>query len=219
MIITEKKDYQPIIDSFTKDDVISIIGCGECATMCETGGEKQVRELKDQMTKRGLNVGATLVVSVCCNIKAVMSETKGQINGLKKANKLIVLACGSGVQTVSDNFEKVKDKLDVIPGLNTLFLGKIDFKKEFREYCSLCGECIIDKSESICTFTRCPKGLLNGPCGGSDDGKCEVDQDKDCAWSLVYERAKKRGNVDSLKNYIKPKNFAKAMKPRGYKIK
>jgi hypothetical protein len=85
----------------------------------------------------------------------------------------------------------------VYPGQNTVFIGSQERESgTLYEKCSACGNCILDRTFGICPVTRCSKSLLNGPCGGSKDGKCEVNKEIDCAWQLIYDRAKKVGRLD-----------------------
>jgi len=122
-----------------------------------------------------------------------------------------VLACGLGVQSVIDNDRTGKA---VLPACNTLFGAVVDSEGNFLEKCSLCGECVLGLTAGICPVTLCPKGLLNGPCGGMNQGKCEVDKDKDCAWVLIYKALEKRGKLDQMRKIQPPKDFKKNIKPR-----
>jgi hypothetical protein len=71
----------------------------------------------------------------------------------------------------------------------------------------------LDITGGICPITLCAKGLLNGPCGGMDKGKCEVDKDKDCAWVLIYKELDKKQKLTALKEIQRPKDFKKTIKP------
>lgn len=218
MIITRQKKYETILNFVDRSDRIAIIGCGDCATVCKTGGEDEVAELKEKLSAEGYEVTVTQIFSVACNIKAVMSEIKPNLDEYKKVNKVVVLACGAGVQTLTDYFQDKDISVLIISGLDSLFLGKTGLKGEFNEYCALCGECTLARTESICTFTRCPKNMMNGPCGGSDEGKCEVDPEKDCVWNLIYERAKNKGTLETLDKYLKPKDYRRSLRPRKYNL-
>jgi hypothetical protein len=128
----------------------------------------------------------------------------------------MVFACGSGVQTVK---EQGRIDVPVCSACNSLFLGAIGPDGEFYEECSLSGECILNKTGGICPITRCSKGLLNGPCGGAKDGKCEVDRERDCAWILIYKELQKKGDLDKMKTYQSPKDYSKQVKPKRLKLK
>ena len=125
-----------------------------------------------------------------------------------------MLACGQGIHTVID----ATDGGIVHPGCDTIFGGETVTDDFITEYCSLCGECIVDITGGLCPLTLCSKGLLNGPCGGSKNGKCEVDSGQDCGWLLIYERLKSTGRLDCMSQYQEPKNYARFSKPRSLKL-
>jgi len=62
--------------------------------------------------------------------------------------------------------------------------------------------------------TICAKGLVNGPCGGTDDGKCEVSREKDCAWTLIYRRLEALGRLDDMRRILPPKSYQIQTHPR-----
>lgn len=215
MIISEKKLFAKVLNSLEGYEKIFILGCGECATQCSTGGETEVEDMRLKLEKWGKTVTGTLVPDAPCNVQKVRRDLRISKTEVDEADAVLVLACGAGVQSVA---EIMKNK-PVIPGLNSLFLGNIQRHGWFDERCSMCGECILDQTFGICPITRCAKGLTNGPCGGSKDGKCEVAGDRDCAWALIYERAKKLEKVDDLKRYQPMKDFEISIKPGSMDIR
>jgi len=210
MIITEQKPIQSIINSLKNYSKIFIIGCGECATACKTGGETEVAKMKQDLEAFGKAVTGSCIPSAPCVAAKLKSELVKNTKALREADAVLVLACGLGVQSFKDN-----DRLGlaVFPALNTIFGAVMDAKGNFYEKCSMCGECILDKTAGICPVTLCPKGLLNGPCGGMNKGKCEVDKDQDCAWVLIYKELEKDKKLDSLREIRGPKDFKKSGKP------
>jgi hypothetical protein len=120
------------------------------------------------------------------------------------------MACGLGVQSVKDN---QRFGLAVLPGCNSICGAVMDAQGNFYEKCSACGDCVLGITAGICPVTLCAKGLLNGPCGGMNKGKCEVDKDKDCAWVLIYNELDKKQKAGQLKKIQGPKNFKKTLKP------
>ncbi len=106
----------------------------------------------------------------------------------------------------------------VIPALDTLFIAVEDTPGYFREVCAQCGQCVLGETAGICPITACHKGLVNGPCGGTNDGKCEVDKEKDCAWTLIYERLRDQDRLDLMRKYHPPKNFQVVARPRTVRI-
>jgi ferredoxin len=208
MIATKQKPLEEILESLEGEKKIFIVGCGDCASLCHTGGEEEVWEMEEKLVAKGKEVVGTVVIDVACHtlkVRSVFNELKEQI---KQADGLLIMACGAGVQSAS----QVTDKT-VHPGLDSLFLANIRRHGEFMERCSMCGQCILDLTRGICPVTRCAKGLINGPCGGAKDGKCEVDSQRDCGWVQIYERLKERGELDRLRRYQSPKDFQRTVKP------
>ncbi|MBU0757453.1 MAG: methylenetetrahydrofolate reductase C-terminal domain-containing protein [Nanoarchaeota archaeon] len=197
MIVTEKKKIEDILEKIRDCKKIVIFGCGDCATLCKTGGKDEVEELKKILEDNEKQVVYTSVIDISCDERIVKKELKN----LPEYDCIISLSCGTGTQTVGDIIEK-----PVFSGLDSKYAGSTRRIGHFTEKCSLCGECIINDFGGICPITRCSKHLLNGPCGGSVDGKCEVG-DKDCAWVLIYKRMKKQGREKELLQYRKPKNW------------
>lgn len=209
MIITKQKDFNELLSSAGKEPVF-IIGCSECATMCHTGGEKEVLEMKGALEDKNIPVTGWVILEPACHLqndKRILRKYKDEVN---KANKILVLACGNGIQTVSEIIENV----DVIAGNDTLFLGEIKRANEFEKRCNMCGDCIEDLFGGFCPVSRCPKSMLNGPCGGSIDGKCEVDSNIDCVWDLIYKCLKEKKQLQLLKIIQEPKDWSKSTETR-----
>jgi len=207
MIITRQKDFNDILNSIEGRPVF-IAGCSQCATLCHTGGEEEILAMKKALEDKKIVVTGWVVLDPACHLqndKRLFRQYKDEV---AKAEKILVLACGNGVQTVSEILEDV----DVITGTDTLFLGEIKRSNEFEIRCVMCGECIQDLFGGICPVSRCPKEMLNGPCGGSIAGKCEVDPDIDCVWDVIYKRLKEKGQLQRLKEIRKPKDWSVEMR-------
>ncbi len=210
MVVTEQKSLEEILKSLEGKRKVFLVGCAECATTCKTGGEPELLAMKEKLEQAGKSVTGWAVVDTPCSTAGVKKDLAKHRKELKEAEAVLVFACGGGVQTL-----KEQGRLDVpvCAGCNSLFLGTIGADGNFYEECSLCGECILEETGGICPVTRCAKGLLNGPCGGARDGKCEVDKEQDCAWVLIYKELEKRGQLDKLKKYQAPKDYDKTRKP------
>ena len=210
MIITEQKPLADIIDSLKEYQKIFLVGCGECSTTCKTGGKDEVAKMQQELEKQGKVIAGIAIPDAPCIAAKVKTELAKNMKSLRESQAILVLACGLGVQSVKDN-----DRLGlaVIPACNTICGAVMDAQGNFFEKCSMCGECVLDETGGICPITLCPKGLLNGPCGGMDKGKCEVDKDRDCAWVLIYKEAEKKQKIGQLRQIKKPKDFKKAAKP------
>ncbi|MCM8795710.1 MAG: methylenetetrahydrofolate reductase C-terminal domain-containing protein [Candidatus Omnitrophica bacterium] len=210
MIITEQKPLSEIIESLRDYRKIFLVGCGECATTCKTGGKDEILKIKQELEKVAKTIVGSCIPDAPCIASQIKTELAKNMKALRQAEAILVLACGLGVQSTKEN-----DRLGlgVFPACNTLFGAVMDAEGNFLEKCSMCAECVLAQTGGICPLTLCPKGLLNGPCGGMDKGKCEVDKDKDCAWVLIFKELEKRKKLDNLKKIKAPKDFKKTTRP------
>ena len=207
MIITQKKPLDELLAMLGTAKKIALVGCGNCASACQTGGEKELQELKAILEERGFEVVATVLPEECCHKMLVKKELK--VLRDSGAEAIIGMACGDGVQTVADNVS-----LPVYPANNTLFLGQIERVGIFHEYCRMCGDCVLGSTGGICPITKCAKSLVNGPCGGQKNGKCEVNPENDCAWIQIYNRLVALGQEDRLMAPRPDKGYAATHYPR-----
>jgi ferredoxin len=210
MIITESKPIAEVIDSLKSYNKIFLVGCGECATTCKTGGKDELVKIQAELQREGKTVLGFCIPDAPCVSAQIKTEMAKNMQSLRQAEAILVLACGLGVQSVKDNDRMGKV---VLPACNTICGAVVDAKGDFYEKCSMCGECVLSATAGICPITLCAKGLLNGPCGGMDKGKCEVDKDKDCAWVLIYRELEKQGKTAQLKVAHPAKDFKKTTKP------
>lgn len=211
MIITRQKEFKEILKYLEGQEKIFLIGCGECSTTCKTGGEDDIKKIKEALEKEGKTVTGFSVPGAPCIAAKVKMELAKNRKIIESSDAVLVLACGLGIQSVKENLRVEKP---VHVGCDTLFMGAIDSAGAFLERCSACGDCVLELTGLICPLTRCPKSLLNGPCGGQDKGKCEVDKTRDCAWVLIYNELKKQNRLDLLKEIKPPKDHSKTSKPR-----
>ena len=200
MIIQKQKPFEEILDALKGEERIFITGCSDCATVCKVGGEEEVAEMQRRLEEAGKTVTGSVVMDTACQRGAVRRGVQENQEAFDAADCVLCLHCGTGVQTIGDNHDK-----PVHGGADSLFIGEVVRAGKYMEKCSACGQCILEYTGGICPVTRCAKGLLNGPCGGYNDGKCEVDPDQDCAWVLIYERLKAQGRLDLLNQYHEPK--------------
>lgn len=205
MIITRQKDFNDILRSIENGPVF-IIGCSECATLCHTGGEEEVISMKQSLEKKNILTTGWIILEPACNLQNDKRLLKKHKTEIEKAKKILVLSCGNGVQTVTE----IIDNTDIIAGTDTLFIGEIKRVGDFEKRCIMCGDCIQDLFDGVCPISRCPKSMLNGPCGGSIDGKCEVDDELDCIWDIIYKCLKEKGQLSRLKDIKKPKDWSKS---------
>ena len=200
--ITKQKALDEIKKNLEGMEKVYIVGCGTCATMCHTGGKAEVLEMKQALGEMGKTVTGWMVIPTVCNslTKEALAEESGTV---EEADAILVMSCAFGVQTVSQYSERL-----AIPALNTLFVGVEDSSGDLLEVCVQCGDCIIGLTAGICPITRCAKGLFNGPCGGSVNGKCEVSPEIPCAWQLIYDRLAKLGLLDKLTEIQPPRDWS-----------
>jgi len=199
--ITRRKSEDDINRLLKGFDRVFIIGCGTCTTLTKTGGEAEVAAMVKYLSEQGKIITGHMILAVACDnlTGEAMKEYKPQID---QADALLIMTCAFGVQTVARQVKKV-----VVPALDTVFMGKETSLGQFDEICRQCGTCIIGETGGICPVTSCHKGLVNGPCGGTNNGKCEIDPNKDCAWTMIYNRLKELDNLDLMKVYQKPRNY------------
>ena len=210
MIITKQKSIKSILEFLKDSKKIYIVGCAQCATVCKTGGEEEVSDIAGVLKKKGKIITGTAILDPACHLVKVKQFFYKNKKILSKSDALLVMACGNGTQVIIDGTKGMR----AYTGLDTLFLGEIERGGHFSQKCVLCGECILDRTEGVCPITICAKGLLNGPCGGSKNGKCEIDKDRDCGWILIYNRLKGNGNLDKMKKIVEPQDYSKQIKPQ-----
>ena len=206
--ITKQKPFDEVQQQLDRFDRVYIVGCGTCTTTTRTGGREEVLDMKERLQELGkLVTGWTVIPTACDEMTEVsMKENSGDI---RNANCILVMACALGVHRVNLYSGK-----PVIPAVDTLFIGIEDSPGNFYEVCAQCGQCVLGETAGICPLTACHKGLLNGPCGGTNNGKCEVDAEKNCAWTLIYERLKEQDRLDLMRKYHPPKNYHVLPRPR-----
>jgi ferredoxin len=218
MHATIQKPIDEIMSFVKPDERVFVVGCGNCASKCHSGGEQETKDMAERLKKKGVNVSGWACtdsgVSLCklAIVKKMLNETHK--TETDQTDSFLILACGQGIHTVMDATDGGK----VHPGCDTIFGGETVNDNFITEYCSLCGECIVQFTGGLCPVTLCAKSLLNGPCGGAKDGKCEVDRNRDCGWQLIYDRLKQLGRLDEMAIYRDPKNNSRWSRPRSLTI-
>ena len=207
MIVLKPKEIDWILDRTAGFGKVAVLGCGTCATVCLAGGEREVEELccALQLALQDRDAQVEFEGLTCkrvCDWEFVEPLASDQAG----ADAILSLACGAGSNLLAEKLETTP----VIPGVDTAFLGANAGPEAWEEMCAACGDCIIDQTFGICPVARCAKTLLNGPCGGSKDGKCEIREDVDCAWAKIVDRAKALGRLAELERVIPPKDWSAA---------
>ncbi|MCK5243743.1 MAG: hypothetical protein BA868_04905 [Desulfobacterales bacterium C00003106] len=204
MIVAQQKDFDEIKEMIRGYKRLLVLGCQTCVAISFAGGKHEVEimasmiRIDRKMTEQDVEIREDTIVRQCDF--EFMDPIKDQV---ADADAVLSLACGVGVQTMAERFP---DKV-ILPGLNTGFMGMTEKLGVWSERCAGCGNCILDKTGGLCPVARCSKSLFNGPCGGSVDGKCEINPDIDCVWQLIIDRLKKLNRLESLEEILPVKDW------------
>lgn len=210
--ITRLKSFDEIKDLLGSFDRLFIAGCGTCTTMTKTGGIDQVLEMKSRLQEIDKRVSGWTVIPTACD-EMTAAALKENSRSIDDANCVLAMTCALGVQRMNLYLGQ-----PVVPALDTLFIAIEETPGYFKEACSQCGQCILGETAGVCPVTACHKGLANGPCGGTNNGKCEVDKEMDCAWTTIYDRLESQGRLDLMRKYQPPRNFQAVPRPRAIRI-
>jgi len=207
VIIAEQKPISEISELIGGCKNILLLGCGGCVTVCLTGGEKETEIMASALRIKHRLEGKPVEIKTYNLTRQCDPEFIESIQDMvKDIDAIVSLACGVGTQYLAERYSNKY----VIPAMNTNFAGGSKQQGIWEERCGLCGDCTIHMTAGICVITRCPKSILNGPCGGAQNGKCEINRELDCAWDLVYTRLKEQGRLDALKAITPPKDWSTA---------
>ena len=206
MITGEQKPVEEIRQMIAPYKRILVLGCASCVAECSAGGEKETAMLASalrmatRMNNEDVTIEEMTLERQCVNQFVIQLDKV-----IDPYDAVLSLGCGAGVQAVAEMYPEVP----IIPGLNTEFLGETKAQGEWAETCLGCGDCMLYHFGGICPLARCSKQILNGPCGGSVDGRCEVNPDIPCAWQLIIDRLEKFGGLDRLEDIYPPKDWSK----------
>ena len=204
MIVAERKPFDEIKERVKNFKKVLVLGCGTCVSVCQTGGEKEVELLAAELRMAGKLAGAEIEIGEATIQRQCDREYVEPI--MEKAREydaVLSMACGAGVQFVAEMLEP----MPVLPALNTRFIGVAAEEGIFMENCRACGNCLLADYGGICPMTMCAKSLVNGPCGGYKDGKCETSTERNCAWIMIYERLTKQGKLDNMRDIAALKDY------------
>ncbi len=205
MIVAEKKPIEEIIEVIKGHGKILLLGCNECVTVCEAGGKKEVEILASALRMYFINQGSEIKIDELTLERQCDHEYLEEIRDrADQYDAILSLACGVGVQFTAEKYHTVP----VYPGVNTCFLGATEERGVWVERCQACGKCILADTGGICPVSRCAKRILNGPCGGSSKGKCELSKEIDCAWQLIVDRLKQLERLDDYEKVYPLKDWS-----------
>lgn len=212
MIVAEQKPLEEIRRIVAPYENVLLIGCGTCMTVCGAGGEREVSFLHNALRvaqARGQDETHTFseyTLKRQCDPEFLDSL----VDRAEDVDAFLSLGCGIGVQAIAERFPD----LPVLPGVNTSFMGMAQEWGIWDERCAACSDCRLEETGGICPVTRCTKGILNGPCAGTKNGKCEANKDMDCAWVLIYKRLERLEQLDKMRRYCPPRNFGTLPRPK-----
>ena len=212
MIVAEQKPLEDIRRMITPYERVLILGCGTCMTVCDAGGEREVSYLHSALRVAQAKGGNGTPPFSEYTVKRQCEPEFLDMIGDKIADvdTILSLGCGIGVQALAERYPD----LPVLPGVNTSFMGMANEFGVWDERCAACGDCRLAETAGICPITRCTKGILNGPCAGTKNGKCEANKDMDCAWILIYKRLERLQQLEKMRRYYPPRNFRVIPRPR-----
>jgi len=199
MIIGESKPLKDILFMIQNYSKIIVAGCRGCVTVCSAGGEKEVGILAAAISLARQKEGKPIEIKEVTLERQCDPEYLEEVRSfIDEYEAVVSIACGAGVQFMAEKYRKVP----ILPGINTNFIGVTEEQGVWTERCQSCGNCKLHLTGGICPIARCSKSLLNGPCGGSSNGKCEINPEVDCAWQLIIDVLREQGRLDLLEMII-----------------
>jgi ferredoxin len=204
MIVAQRKKIPDILEIVKNHKKLLVLGCGTCVTVCLAGGQREVSiiasalRIAAKLKGLPLEVEELTIERQCDNVFIEQAA-----EAVKRNDAVLSLGCGAGVQAIAERF----GNKPVYAGLDTVFIGILEERGIWTEKCAACGACVLSEYGGICPITRCAKHMLNGPCGGSREDRCEVNPQRLCAWQLIYNRLKDIGQLDRLKKIASTKNW------------
>jgi len=217
-----RKSFDEVLEYLNGKKNITIMGCGGCATIFHTGGIRQVDEMAEKLSQNGKQItgkiGLPFAVFACYTPMSSMF-LKEHRKEIEECDAMLMMACGDGMQAVREYLEEEMDIARPMYPSNDALGFSSGGPVKFREECQACGECELGKTAAICPLVQCPKGLMNGPCGGTRlDGMCEVDPDKECAWVQIYRRRDRLNESGDFARILEPHDWSKQVRPRTLEV-
>ena len=204
MIVGNQKPLDEIWEMIKDYKKVLVFGCNTCVAVCHEGGNKEAEILASLLRIKARLEGADMeITSGGIERQCEHEYFENAREQIEWADAVLSIACGAGIQFASEKFpERI-----ILPGLNTNFIGVVDAPGEFTERCQMCGDCILHLTGGVCPITRCSKSIMNGPCGRSENGVCEINPEVPCGWQMIYDRLKAQGRLELLEEVIPAKNW------------
>jgi ferredoxin len=206
MITAERKPIDEIRAMIAPYKRVLILGCGSCVAECAAGGEKETGMLASALRMANKMDGKEVLIQEKTLDRQCVKDFVILLDDvIDQCDAVLSLGCGAGVQAVAEMFSEIP----ILPALNTEFLGETRDQGYWVENCLGCGDCMLDDFGGVCPLARCSKQLLNGPCGGSREGKCEINPEVPCAWQAIIDRLDRFGSLDRLERIYPPKDWSR----------
>lgn len=206
MITAERKPIDEIRAMIAPYKKVLVLGCGSCVAECAAGGEKETGILASTLRMANKMEGKEILIQEKTLDRQCVKDFVILLDEvIDQYDAVLSLGCGAGVQAVAEIFSEIP----LLPALNTEFLGETRDQGLWVENCLGCGDCMLDDFGGVCPLARCSKQLLNGPCGGSKDGKCEINPEVPCAWQIIIDRLDRFGSLDRLEQIYPPKDWSR----------
>ncbi|MEW6501527.1 MAG: methylenetetrahydrofolate reductase C-terminal domain-containing protein [Thermodesulfobacteriota bacterium] len=200
MIIAERKPLNEIVEMVSDAKRILVLGCRGCVTVCSAGGEREVEILASLIRLGKMKAGQKCEVIEATLVRQCDKEYVDAIDQWDgRYDAIVSMACGVGVNFIANL--RPCDK--VYPAVNTTAFGGSAEQGVWSEQCAGCGNCVLHLTGGLCPVARCAKSLMNGPCGGSVNGRCEIHKDVPCIWQSIYDRLERIGKGADM-NRIAP---------------
>ena len=206
MITAERKPIDEIRTMIAPYKRVLVLGCGSCVAECAAGGEKETGMLASALRMANKMEGQEVIIQEKTLDRQCVKDFVILLDDvIDQYDAVLSLGCGAGVQAVAEIFSEIP----ILPALNTEFLGETRDQGYWVENCLGCGDCMLDDFGGVCPLARCSKQLLNGPCGGSREGKCEINPEVPCAWQAIIDRLDRFGSLERLEQIYPPKDWSR----------
>ena len=204
MIVAKRKPFEEIKEMLQDYKKVLTVGCGTCVAVCLAGGEKEVAvlnaelEMARKLDDNPIEIGTQTLERQCD--REYLAELDAIIDDY---DAVVSLACGVGIQFLAERFPSKP----VLPGVDTAGLAVNQAVGWYEERCRSCQSCVLAMTGGICPVTMCAKGLYNGPCGGTNQGNCEISSEQPCAWFMIYERLAGQDRLDEIRKIKQPSDW------------
>lgn len=207
MIVAQPKPIKEVLEMVKDKKKVLVVGCKGCVTVCNVGGAKEVGILAASLRIARKRSGHAIQVDEHTLERQCDPEYVDELKDIiGNYDGVISLACGVGPQFLSERYPSTR----IFPGVNTQFMGGAIEHGVWSERCAGCGTCVVHYFGGLCPVARCSKSLLNGPCGGSSHGKCEISKDVECIWDTIVNKMMEQGRLNDLLEFRPPKSWTTA---------